>query len=201
MTHDAYAKTADAFALNVTALAPMESIERFAKLLPSQGAKILDIGCGSGRDAKIFTEKGISVLGIDFCMELINIAKLNAPLAHFQRLDIEKMDFPSATFDGAWAGCSLLHLPKSKLPAVLSKIHSYLKDNGYFYLTLKQGSGEVLEKDTRYEEHVEKFWAFYEENELLTILQSLRFKILESCIIPRKSDYHSHPCIRIFCQK
>lgn len=200
VTQKSYQGTAEAFARNVAEMAPIESIEKFIKFLPSN-AHILDVGCGSGRDAKIFTEKGISVLGVDFCANLIDIAKLNAPLADFQLLDIEEASFPVASFDGVWASCSLSHIPKPKLPVVLANIHSCLKSKGYFYLTLKKGIGEILEKDGRYEGDFKKFWAFYEEEELTQIVQSAELDILECCTVHKESVYRTHVCIRIFCQK
>ncbi|WP_195155549.1 class I SAM-dependent methyltransferase [Candidatus Protochlamydia phocaeensis] len=200
ITKDSYQATAQAFALNVADLAPLQSIEKFIQLLPSQ-AKILDIGCGSGRDAKIFTEKGVKVIGIDFCSELIEIAKATAPLAEFQIMDIEEMAFSDETFEGAWAGCSLLHISKNRFLSVLKTIHAALKEKGCFYLTLKQGCGEGLEKDVRYKNQVEKFWSFFEEKELKDFLQKARFKILAFDLVEKSHSYQSHSSFRVFCQK
>lgn len=198
-TRESYQATAEQFANNVADLAPMESIQKFVDRLPSP-AKILDIGCGSGRDAKIFTEKGVSVVGIDFCPNLLDIAKKQAPLAEFKLMDIETATFPSASFDGVWACCSLLHLPKKTLPAVLKNIYSMLKENGHFYLAVKQGEGEVVEKDIRYGD-CKKFWSYFEEEEIKQYVEDANFKVLECDVVQRNADYHTHPGIRIFCQK
>lgn len=199
VTKESYEATAREFTRNVADLAPLESIKKFINFLPVR-AKIIDIGCGSGRDAKIFTEQGLSVLGVDFSENLIDIAKVNAPLAEFQRLDIETMTFPPSSFDGAWAGCTLCHIPKKILPSVLQKIHFLLNENGYFYLTVKQGTGEGLEEDVRYG-NLEKFWSFFEEEELAEYVRTADFKIVDCCIVPRKFKYQTHPCVRIFCRK
>lgn len=200
ITRNSYEATASAFAHNVADLAPVHSIERLIKLLPAK-AKILDLGCGSGRDSKIFTEHGLSVHGIDFCTNLIAIAKMTAPLAEFQVQDIEEVHFPDGSFDGVWACCALSHIPKKKLPSVLKNIHELLKENGHFYLTVEKGSGEVLKKDTRYEGDFKKFWPYYEEEELKKIIESANFKIIECCSVQKKASYPTNPCVRIFCQK
>ena len=174
ITRESYKITAEEFANNVADLAPTESIQKFISFLPNH-ARIIDIGCGSGRDAKIFLEKGISVSGIDFSQNLIDIAKSNAPLADFQIMDIEAITFPEAFFDGAWAACSLCHIPKKILPFVLKNIHSILKPHGYFYLTLEEGVGEGLKEDLRYG-HFEKFWSFFEEDELCTIQKTVHLR-------------------------
>ena len=200
ITQESYQATAQEFAHNVSDLAPMGSIEKFITLLPPK-AKIIDIGCGSGRDAKLFTNMGASVLGIDFSSNLIDIAKRTAPLAEFQLMDIEMMDLPGASFDGAWAACSLGHVSKKILPEVIQKVHSLLKEKGYFYLTLKKGTGETLEHDVRYTGDIKKFCAFYEEEELKNILQKAQFKILDFNVIERKHSYLTHDALRVFCQK
>jgi ubiquinone/menaquinone biosynthesis C-methylase UbiE len=149
VTKAAYQATAQQFAENVSELAPTNSIERFAQMLPPN-AKMIDIGSGSGRDAKLFSELGVKVTGIDFSPNMIEIAKAHAPQATFQLMEIEKINFPALSFDGAWAACSLVHISKENLPAVLANIYQILKTNGYFYLSIKKGTQEGLETDNRY---------------------------------------------------
>lgn len=199
ITRESYEATAEAFALKVADLAPQESILRFVKLLPSK-AKIIDIGSGSGRDAKIFTHLGVEVIGIDFCTNLIQHARKYAPDVAFHIMDIESISFPYASFDGSWAGCSLTHIPKKNITTVLKKIYLILKDNSYFYLTIKKGTGEALEKDTRYGDF-KKFWSYFEKDELKKILEESGFNILELCIVEKKFAYQTHDCLRVFCQK
>jgi len=199
-TKQSYEMTAKVFSQNVAHLAPSESIEKFIALLPPQ-PKIIDIGCGSGRDAKIFTEKGIDVLGVDFSSHLLEIAKEHAPLARFELMDIEKLDLPEASFDGVWAACSLLHISKQEFPSVLKQIHSLLKKEGSLYLTLKKGVGERLEKDTRYDGNPEKFWSYFEEDELRNLIQTAKFKILELTTVEKNDAYQTHQALRVFCRK
>ncbi|WP_146751417.1 hypothetical protein [Legionella feeleii] len=59
-TRESYQSTAAAFARNVAELAPTGSIEKFINFLPPK-AKIIDIGCGSGRDAQLFSTMGAEV--------------------------------------------------------------------------------------------------------------------------------------------
>lgn len=200
ITKASYQATANEFARNVADLVPMVSIEKFIKLLPPK-AIIIDLGCGSGRDAKVFTNMGIDVLGIDFCSNLIDIAETHAPLAKFELMDIEKIDLPNDSFDGVWAACSLGHIPKKELSNVLQQIHRILREDGYFYLALKKGSGEILEKDSRYDGDHKKFWSYYEEDELKNILQLAQFKILDFKLIEKVHSYHTHDAFRIFCRK
>lgn len=53
ITKESYQATASEYARNVEDLAPTGSIEKLMKFLPPN-PKIIDIGCGSGREAKLF---------------------------------------------------------------------------------------------------------------------------------------------------
>ncbi|STX52155.1 methyltransferase [Legionella busanensis] len=200
ITKVSYQLTAKEFAKNVMQLAPNQSIDKLASLLPPKGT-IIDIGCGSGRDAKIFSEKGFTVTGIDFCPELLAIAKEHAPLATFKIMDIEELSFSESSFDGVWSACSLGHIPKNVLPEILMTINKILKKGGYFYLALKQGTGEGLEVDTRYKGDIKKYLSYYTAQELKVLLNNARFKILDIAHIEKNHSYVKHSALRVFCQK
>lgn len=168
-TLNSYNLTAEAYAQNVGSLHPVEAGKQFVQMLPSNGL-VLDLGCGPGRDAKVFTEQGLRVMGIDFSTEMIALARQSAPIAHFEVMEMETLTFLSGMFDGVWASASLLHMPKNKFSLVLAQIHRVLKHRGIFYLSLKEGKGEGLEPDTRYG-GLEKFWSYFECEELTHLLQ------------------------------
>lgn len=199
-TLNSYEISSSQYEKNTADLHPKEEADRFMKMLPSR-AKIIDIGCGPGRDAKIFSDHGFNVIGIDFSSKMVEAAKQHAPLASFNVMDIENLVFPPASFDGAWANCVLLHLPKRNIPSVLEKIHASLNPTGFFYLSAKKSEiGESFESDSRYGE-LKKHWSFFEPDELVNLLHSANFKIVDSEVVNKNSDYHTHPMIKIFAQK
>lgn len=193
-----YNLTAEAYAQKVSSLHPVEAGKKFADLLPSD-ALVLDIGCGPGRDAKVFSGQGFRVTGVDFSPPMIGLAKQTAPLAHFEVMEIESLIFTEGSFDGAWACASLLHIPKNKFPSVLTQIHHLLKQNGVFYLSMKEGEGEGVESDSRYG-GMEKFWSYYNQDELSHYLREAGFGIIEMCRKEIKTPYESHPMLHVFCQ-
>lgn len=65
-----------------------------------KGPKVLDVGCGPGRDAKYFSEHGLEVVGIDLAKSFIKIASQNAPQATFLKMDMRNLEFGKETFDG-----------------------------------------------------------------------------------------------------
>jgi len=115
--------------------------ELFLKYLPP-GAKILDLGCGSGRDTKYFLQEGYDVIAVDGSIEMV---KLSTEFTGKQTLHLtfDEINF-NEEFDGIWACASLLHVPRSKIDFVLKKIYLALKKGGVFYSSYKYGNKEEI---------------------------------------------------------
>lgn len=134
-----YRKNAENF-VKGTINADMEfNRKKFLQRLPDQG-KILDFGCGSGRDAKVFLNLGYEVEAVDGCRELCEMA------AEYTGIVVRQMDFMELDvrekYDGIWACASVLHLPYEELRAVLAKMAAALKENGAIYVSFKYGEFE-----------------------------------------------------------
>ena len=80
------------------------------------GAHILDLGCGSGRDSKLFLSKGFTVTPVDGSGEMCTIAKAYTGL-EVRQLLFKNLDYIEA-FDAVWACASLLHVPSNDLPHI-----------------------------------------------------------------------------------
>lgn len=155
-----YDKNADTF-VESTLQADMRDIyQRFEELISDRG-RILDLGCGSGRDSRYFSQKGYKVLSMDASIEMCNRTRKIAktPIVHGYA---EEMDFDEE-FDAIWACASLLHIESSKMQCVMSKIERALKPGGVLYASWKYGDGAkyVDERFYQYEtlDSVEKYIA------------------------------------------
>ncbi len=105
-----------------------------------EGSRILDFGCGSGRDSKYFIDQGFVVDAIDGSSELCEKASVllgtEVRCMLFEDLNV------SETYDGIWACASILHLSKDELKVVLGKMSEALKPNGVIYTSFKYGDFE-----------------------------------------------------------
>jgi SAM-dependent methyltransferase len=136
---DYYNDNAETF-FAATANVDMEPVyQRFLRLLPPAG-RLLDAGCGSGRDAKAFAQKGFIVDAFDASPELAKLA------AAFTGQPVEVMSFLEFDrhhlYDGIWACASLLHVPEVELAQVFQRLWHGLKPNGVLYVSFKQGRDE-----------------------------------------------------------
>jgi len=122
----------------------MESLYRpFLSILPNS-ATVLDAGCGSGRDARAFLDRGYQVTAIDASAQMVKATtRLTGHPA--EQLRFQKMEF-QGEFDAVWACASVLHVPLAELDDVLSRFFIALRPRGTFYLSFKEGKGERTER-------------------------------------------------------
>ena len=124
---------------------------RFLEYLPPKG-RILDIGCGSGRDLKFFREKGYDVIGIEPSIELYEFAKEYSG-CEVKNIDIQSIN-PQDRFDGIWASASLLHLTRQEIRDTFFKISHAIKSDAIIYCSFKYGDFEGEREDGRYFTHL-----------------------------------------------
>ena len=103
------------------------------------GARILELGCGDGRDAARMTERGFNVSPSDGSPRMAELASERlgraVPVMRFDELDAD------AEFDAVWCHASLLHLREEALPGVLARIARALRPSGWHWANFKGGSG------------------------------------------------------------
>jgi SAM-dependent methyltransferase len=199
-TIDAYERTAEAYHERTKDLEPgqLEVRKKFIDLLPERG-KILDIACGSGRDAKLFSDLGFVVVGIDASVAMIEKARTVAPKAQFYVKDMMDLPFDANSFDGVIYSGGLFHLEKTDAPRMMGKIYTMLTIGSPLFLSVKRGKGEGLELDKRY--NVEKFFSYYEQEEIEELVRSTGFEIVDTIGKTLDSSYHTNPWIYLLARK
>lgn len=198
-TKESYDKTTGDYVKMGRGLRPMKEFKNFISRL-KKGSLVLDLGCGPGLDAEMFAREGFRVIGVDFSENMIESAKARVGSAEFKVMNIKKLDFEDEFFDAVWANAIFLHIFKKDIPSVLNGVFRVLKKGGIFFVSVKEGDGEILKPDPRYG-NVEKFWSFFQKDEIENELKKAGFKILESYIVKKRNLYITNPWIQIFCEK
>jgi ubiquinone/menaquinone biosynthesis C-methylase UbiE len=109
-----------------------------------KGKKILDLGCGPGFHANLLFKKGAKVTGIDNSEESINHAKKESPESKFFIGDIEKLPFPSASFDIVFSAMVIGHM--TKWDKIFYEVKRVLKKGGIFVFSNYNPFKEVIIK-------------------------------------------------------
>ena len=135
-TIEYYEKNASTF-IESTINADVSELYRPFEELLTPGCRILDLGCGSGRDSKYFAGKGYDVVALDPSSAMCTQTKTFAHVPVYA-MKAEEIHFTNV-FDGIWACASLLHVPRNEQENTLKKIAVALKDNGILYASWKYG--------------------------------------------------------------
>jgi len=166
---DYYDRNAREFFDNTVHLTMEHLYQPFLELIPKHG-RILDAGCGSGRDSLYFREQGYSVTAMDNSEELVKLAS-DLLGEDVLLLSFDEIEF-SNEFDGIWACASLLHVPKSSINDALHRLTGALKDGGVLYASFKYGNGETIERKRLFNNYTEEsFGLLLKEHPSLRILR------------------------------
>ncbi len=166
--------------------------EKFINLLP-KGGHILDIGCGSGRDSRVFLGHGFTITATDVSRE---IAVLTSKFLG-QDVLIQKAQELCDTekYDGIWACASLLHIPKSEMFNTFKAIITALKPQGICYMSFKKGNGQRWDDRGR-------FFNDYSVQTLTRLLDKIdRIKILKIYEKTAVGPYGDECWLNVFLRK
>ena len=168
-TLDYYNKNSEEYFNSTLNVDMTNTYKEFLKLVP-KGGKILDLGCGSGRDSMNFIKLGYEVTAVDGSKELAKRASVllgkEVIVSTFEELELKEK------FHGIWACASLLHIKREDLKTVLNNLYNNLDDNGVFYMSFKYGEKEYVDDKNRY------FNCFTDESIISFINENTKYNIL-----------------------
>lgn len=146
---------------------------RFASLL-SPGSQILDLGCGPGRDIRIFSEAGHNPIGIDMNPAFIEMARRHGEVIDGDIREISSV-FSPLSFDGVWAQASLVHLQRTAVELLLRDLRDLLRPNGHIYACVPATgeTGWVDESDGR------RWYTTWPDDSFEDAVKSAGFQILD----------------------
>ncbi len=124
----------------------LAALEELIRGLPPDAA-VLDLGCGAGVPVTRWLAQRFAVTGVDLSARQLELARQHVPAANFLKADMSDLSLAPETFDAVVALHSFIHVPRTEHPALLGKIHHWLKPGGVFLATWALGEWEGEESD------------------------------------------------------
>lgn len=117
----------------------IEALMRHVRAQPP--FRILDFGCGPGRDLMAFRALGHEPIGLDGSPALAAMAREHSGCEVWEQ-DFLALKLPAGCFDGIFANASLFHVPRQQLPRVLRELNATLKPDGVLFTSNPRGDNE-----------------------------------------------------------
>lgn len=149
----------------------------------SNRPKILDAGCGTGRDLSYLERYDAELYGVDLSIGMLKIAKDKLKKTILINADIRNLPFSKNFFDGILCIAVLSHLPKRDKEYAIKEFRRVLKPGGILYISVQnllylprffRCIRYMTNRGVLYEG---RYWYFPTENFMKKILNNNGFKI------------------------
>lgn len=131
----------DEYTTRFARLDTSEYIDTFVKALPSSSLpRVLDLGCGSGRDTEALSRRGLQTIGLDISVPMLQRARQAEPVGTFVAGDALSLPIPPSSLDGVWAMASLVHLDTAQTLAALEEVARVLRPSGAAFISVPWGA-------------------------------------------------------------
>ena len=171
-----------------------QNVDALLRRLPEKGKlRILDFGCGPGRDLITFKSLGYEVVGLDGAERFCEMARLRSgcPVLHQDFLNLE---LPTLAFDGIFANASLFHIPNQEIRRVMSELFDALKPGGVLFCSNPRGENVEGWNGDRY-------GAYYDLTQWRRILESVGFSYLDHYFRPAGRPIDEQPWLASVWQR
>ena len=123
-------------------------LEEFVSAV-STGARVLEIGSGSGRDAAYLEQRGLVVRRTDVTPAFVDLLRNDgyaADVVDPLHDDLSDPARPDELYAAIWASACLLHVQRVDLATVLTRLRGATRLGGLLFFSVKEGDGEAWSK-------------------------------------------------------
>jgi cyclopropane fatty-acyl-phospholipid synthase-like methyltransferase len=154
----------------------LAALEDLATVVPP-GAAVLDLGCGAGVPVtRWLAGRGFAVTGVDVSARQLELARSKVPDSIFIKADMTGLAFDPETFDAVVAFHSIIHVPRNEHPALLARIHRWLKPGGVFLATMTVTDYEGQDDDWE-GWGAPMVWSHYDQDTNVAMLREAGFDL------------------------
>ena len=156
-------------------------LAQFADLV-GVGGLVFDVGCGPGFDTAVLQTHQLRTVDLDYNWQMMHTGRsqLTQPI-DFTQIDMRRLPLPANCANGLWVCASLLHIPRTDVPATLREFYRVLQPGGILYLSVKQGDGSQWAEQS-YGHTAARFYTFWQPDSFDTALETAVFHIIDGWI-------------------
>ncbi len=197
-----YDSNANEYASKTYANMSSDSVDWFMSKL-SDNPRILDAGCGPGKHAGLFLDRGAVPVGLDISIGLLGEARKRNPGIEFIQGSFLAIPFADRFFDGVFATASLVHLEtKEEVLQALKEFNRVLPQNGLLFVKVKLQTGD---KETEVVSDSlsghERFFRYYTQEGLNEMLKLAGFLVTEQRFVGDKYGREEVKWVEILATK
>lgn len=182
-TIETYDRIAAEYAQNTWHIRLERALDSFARyLIPA--ARVLDLGCGPGRDLELLRQRGYRVIGADLSPGMLREAHARVGGALVCG-DMCALPFAAQSFDGVWLCASLLHLPRADAPRALAEARRILRATRPLFVGVQQGTGERWVETSG-----ARLFTYYQADELAALVRAAGFIVQDLWIAEDTTRLH-----------
>ncbi|GIF76520.1 class I SAM-dependent methyltransferase [Asanoa siamensis] len=147
-------------------------LDGLAEALPP-GARVLDVGCGPGREIDLLRARGFQVTGVDLSIGQLRTGGRGG----VAQADMRHLPVATGSVDAVWCQAALLHLPRASVPAALAEFARVVRPGGGLYLQVAEGDGADWEVATNYASALRRWFTYHRESDLTALLATAGFAV------------------------
>lgn len=148
------------------------------------GEKVLDAGCGTGRDVQYFTNQRYEAEGIDIAEGMLEHARENKD-GTYHKMDIRELEYEDEIFHGIWSNTSLIFFPPEEMQQALNEFNRVTREKASLHIGLKIGQGEFIRE--KYGGKVKQY--LVTEDEAEKRLEKAGFTVVQKSITETEEGY------------
>lgn len=191
-----YQATAELFRLGTWDHDVSQNRQALVAAMPKNPGRILDLGCGPGRDLVAFKQQGHTAIGLDATPAFVEMAERLSGCEVWQQSFLS-LDLPAEFFDGIFANASLIHVPQAEMVRVLQDLWRSLVPAGAIVMSVTRGEGEgFVPRPTGY-----RYVAGWEHETLVPCVQQAGFELLHHYYRPPGLPSHAQSWLVIVARK
>jgi len=166
--------------------------DRFADMV--DGDRVLDAGCGPGRDTDHFAAQGYDAVGVDIAADAAEYAREQERDGEYAVMDMADLGFEDDAFDGVWCNAALFFVPPDEMEDAVEELYRVQSEDGVAQFALKLGTGSITDEKEEADVAVEQY--LVPEDDAVELLEDAGYTVVDRQI----ADFGPYRFGNFFCR-